>query len=314
MSAFVEWIQCIRKQLIVNSQSQFGEMLGQSPRYIYALEKGATTVRIDALEPLMQLIGIDFKEQKLYYDNAVRIAQSIRKGLNLSFHEFIGKRRDIIDHVSDAAFFREDELFRDIDADLMEYLRMLPYFGSEYEYGSNKIVDMQGLDYFWFIVAVEYFIPIDIDIIDCENKNTTIMRDVLYCLKQMCLLINSAENNKEIEQRIVDSFEFISNEITPVKNAKRRQDYTARKRAIYIYTMILDNYNTALNNFYLYLQTDGKPYLSECTEIVDRFIGLGKDIKTFNTITPDTLYDLSRIVFDNEEFIRNFSRFIPNPN
>lgn len=316
MSAFVEWIQCIREQLVVNSQSQFGEMLGQSPRYIYVLEKGAPTVRIDALEPLMQLIGIDFKEQKLYYDNAVKIAKSIKKDLNLSFYEFVEKRYDIIDHSSDVddAFFKGDELFRDIDADLIGYIKKLPYFGSTYEYGNNKIVDMQGIDYFWFIVAVEYFIPIDIDIIDFGDKNTNIMRNISFCLREICLLINSAENNETIKQRILDSFQYIINRINNnpknEKNEKRRQEYFAKQRAIYIYAMLLHNFNTALNKFYTYLQNDGKPYLSEFRALIDKFIEIGDEIKSFNAPTPKTLYDLSIIVFDNErniEILNNLS-------
>ncbi len=311
MSAFVEWIQCIREQLVVNSQSQFGEMLGQSPRYIYVLEKGATTIRIDALEPLMQLIGIDFKEQKLYYDNAVKIALSTKKGLNLSFHEFIGKRYDIIDHKDkDDTFFKEDELFRDIDADLMEYLRRLPYYGSEYKYGSNKIVDMQGLDYFWFIVAVEYFTPIDIDIICFKTRITVIILDIICSLKDLCLLINSVENDQAIRQRILDSFESISNEIPPVennsknkKNEKRTLEYIAKQRTIYIYAQIMLDYNTAINNLYQYLRTEGKPSLSKFTELVDIFIKLGNEVKINNIPTSNTLYDLSKIVFNNEKAI-----------
>lgn len=315
MSAFVEWIQCIREQLVVNSQSQFGEMLGQSPRYIYVLEKGAPTIRIDALEPLMQLIGIDFKEQKLYYDNAVKIAHSIKKDLNLRFHEFIGKRCEIIVHKDrdDDPFFKEDELFGDINFDLTEYIRKLPYFGSEYKYGSNKIIDMQGLDYFWFMVAVEYFIPTDI--IDFENRNTIVMLDSLYCLMEICLLINSIENDEVIRKRILDSFESILNGIPPVennsknkKNEKRTLEYIAKQRAIYIYALIMQDYKTALNKLYQYLQTDdGKPLLDELasklTNIVDDFIGIANDIKTLNRPTPNTLYDLSKIVFDNEKTI-----------
>lgn len=319
MSAFVEWIQCIREQLVVNSQSQFGEILGQSPRYIYVLEKGATTIRIDALEPLMQLIGIDFKEQKLYYDNAAKIARSIKRGLNLSFHEFIGKRYDIIDHINDYMFFKEDELFGNIGADLMKYLKTLPYFGSEYKYGNNKIVDMQGLDYFWFIVAVEYFLPIDRDILDFGNRNTIIMLDTLYCLMEICLLINSVENNEETRSRILDSFESISNEIPPVeknsKNEKRTLEYIAKKRATYIYAQIMQDYKTALNKLYQHLKTDdGKPLLDELasnsTNIVDGFIEIANNIKTLNKPTPYTLYDLSAIVFNNEraiELLNNLS-------
>ncbi len=160
-SDFIEWIKYIRKNIFTSSQQQFGELLereimqGKSlgDRYIGVLEGRASTVRIDVLEQMLKMMGVDFLEQIRFYDMAVAVARSaVHESKRINPADFLRLIYDLKQQAKEPSFMES------LDKDIKYYIYNNLVNLDKKFYGTNRLVDMQSINYFWTVVLVEYYI------------------------------------------------------------------------------------------------------------------------------------------------------------
>ena len=157
---FVEWVKYMRKNIFTSSQQQFGELLEQGmmqgrslgDRYIGVLEARASTIRIDVLEQILKMMGIDFQEQIRFYNMALEVARSAaNESKKIYPSDFLSIRQDL-------RTAKEPSFIKSLDESTKSYIyNNLVNLDNNF-YGTNRLVDMQSFNYFWTVVLVEYYI------------------------------------------------------------------------------------------------------------------------------------------------------------
>ena len=157
---FVEWVKYMRKNIFTSSQQQFGELLEQGmmqgrslgDRYIGVLEARASTIRIDVLEQILKMMGIDFQEQIRFYNMALEVARpAANESKKIYPSDFLSIRQDL-------RTAKEPSFIKSLDESTKSYIyNNLVNLDNNF-YGTNRLVDMQSFNYFWTVVLVEYYI------------------------------------------------------------------------------------------------------------------------------------------------------------
>lgn len=189
---FIEWVKYIRKNIFTSSQQQFGKLLEHEiiqndggelgERYIGVLEGRASTIRIDVLEQILKMMGVDFNAQIQFYEMAVAVARSaMRESKDINLVDFLQKR----DRLNTE---REPDFIKCLDDKIKQYIYNLVDLNKNF-YGTNKLVDMQSANYFWTVVVVEYDIMRQGDVALSETTSNTIedgLKDVLNPIVDAC--------------------------------------------------------------------------------------------------------------------------------
>lgn len=189
---FIEWVKYIRKNIFTSSQQQFGKLLEHETmqndgeelgdRYIGVLEGRASTIRIDVLEQMLKMMGVDFEAQIQFYEMAFAVARSaMRESKDIDLVDFLQMRYSL-------NTVREPDFIKCLEDNIKQYIYNLVDLNKNF-YGTNKLVDMQSVNFFWTVAAVEYDIMRQGDIALSETTSNTIkdgLKDVLNPIVDAC--------------------------------------------------------------------------------------------------------------------------------
>lgn len=157
-----KWVEYLRKDIFTYSQKQFVEFLQEAvpdlnKRYIAGLEDDAKTIRIDVLETLLKCLGIDFDKIREFYEKAKAVAKCFCEK-NVLCNE-IERERPFEAFLDNRPVSEEklNNLRHILSNDLFDYIQTLVYIHPA-EFGKNRIIDMQSLNFFWTYAAIEYVI------------------------------------------------------------------------------------------------------------------------------------------------------------
>lgn len=294
---FSQWVEYLRKDIFTYSQKQFVEFLQESApdlnmRYIAGLENDAKTVRIDVLGLLLKCYGFDFDKITEFFGNARDVAGCVRKleekllvkenDKKHPFEAFL-KRRPTPENPKNA-----DEI---LSANWTEYIDTLVYIPPE-EFGKNRIIDMQSLNFFWTYAAIEYIIAKQgKQSLTEKTKNAfqEVMNDSAKLLNQCKhVYITLAQHPS---QAAINEFDNVIAELentndddrfSDVKKKDIQLEYKIELRRLRIFHCFIDVYSSFLEYFNVNVEKlNGDP--NELNSLADSMLIMVRSLRTYIT-------------------------------
>lgn len=297
---FPQWIEYLRKDVFTYTQKQFVEFLQESApglnmRYIAGLESDAKTVRIDVLGLLLKSLGLDFYKITEFFENVREVARCVHKleGKLLvseddKKHPFLAflKRRPTPENPKNA-----DEI---LSANWPKYIETLVYIPPE-EFGKNRIIDMQSLNFFWTYAAIEYIIARQGRQSLTDKTKNAIQETINDSIKLInhCkhIYIKLAQN---ISQEAINEFDSAiaemenarnEDQFSEVKKKDVQLEYKAELRKIRIFHCIIDLYNSSIEAFNIHNTIDDikkQNYnQAELNETANSILGMVQSLHTY---------------------------------
>ena len=304
-NGFPKWVEYLRKDIFTYSQKQFVEFLLElleeakkdqgdqkiNMRYMAGLEKhGAKTVRIDVLEQLLKCLGFDFDKITEFFENAREVARCVRKfegkllksedDKKYPFYAFI-ERRPTPENPKNA-----DEI---LSGALLEYIETLVYIPPE-EFGKNRIIDMQSLNFFWTYAAIEYII---------ERQGRQPLTDktknaIQETINDSIQLINHCkyiyiELTQNISQEAINEFDSVIAEMGDTRNESQfseikkkdvQLEYKTELRKMRIFCCVIDLCNLLIDNIIDDIKKQDYN-LAELNEIANILLKIPQSLRTY---------------------------------
>lgn len=297
---FPQWIEYLRKDVFTYTQKQFVEFLQESVsslnmRYIAGLENDAKTVRIDVLGLLLKSLGFDFYKITEFFGNAREVARCVHKleGKLLvseddKKHPFLAflKRRPTPENPKNA-----DEI---LSANWPKYIETLVYIPPE-EFGKNRIIDMQSLNFFWTYAAIEYIIARRGRQSLTDKTKNAIQETINDSIKLInhCkhIYIKLAQN---ISQEAINEFDSVIAEMENARNEGQfseikkkgvQLEYKTELRKMRIFYCVIDLYNSFVGAYNIDNIIDDIKKQDcnqvELSEIANSMLGAVKSLHTY---------------------------------
>ena len=298
---FPQWVEYLRKDIFIYSQKQFVEFLQESAenlnmRYVAGLENDAKTIRIDVLGQLLKCLGFNFDKITEFFGNARKVARCVRKledkllesenDKKHPFHAFL-KRRPTPENPKNA-----DEI---LSVNWPKYIETLVYIPPE-EFGKNRIIDMQSLNFFWTYAAIEYIIERrGRQSLTDKTKNAVqeVFNDSVKLLEQCKhVYIKLAQNiyqesMKEFDD-VIAEMENMSNDnqFSEIKKKNVQLEYKTELRKARIFHCLIDIYNLFFERYGIKIVEDIKKSgnQAELNALANLMLEMVRSLRTY-TIT-----------------------------
>ena len=329
---FIEWVKYIRQHVFTSSQQQFSELLerqlkqggkslgrkqkqkkegeGDQKRYIGMLEGRASTIQIDVLEQMLKMIGVDFREQKQFYEIAFKVADSaVKKSKKIELVDFTQLRHSL-------NTVQEPDFISSLDSSIKYYIYNNLVKLDKKFYGTNRLVDMQSINYFWTVVMVEYYIKTQGDSALSEATSDMIqekLKKVLIPVVDKCEEIFERTASKRIAEG-KSKFNEIKNLITNIditfttpKSKREQLEYKINLRTQRItecVNLVLSNYLDKMLELLRKISDSKVNFLLAClsswsTDILNLIDSFNQLLQTGNTDNEDMYSGYKRAVSNN---------------